>query len=214
MLPHQKIIVTLWPQIIHSFNRFFMIDIKPCFDETMRNIRTWRNRYLTAEYPHKVVINMMYRAYAMQHIWREYNNGSLPHFNSINDGIIWMEKHYSEVAMTKIQPNLLNWLQQSPNTSVGTLTFANYERLANLAESNTAKKEELEFSYIFELLEDKCVLFYIAIRQTGKSMTDTIAMMTNYMIEPINNLNYEMAKQVFQQLYIGKYMHENYTPIP
>jgi hypothetical protein len=45
-------------------------------------------------------------------------------------------------------------------------------------------------------------------------MTDTIAMMTNYMIEPINNLNYEMAKQVFQQLYIGKYMHENYTPIP
>ena len=92
--------------------------------------------------------------------------------------------------------------------------FANYERLANLAESNTAKKEELEFSYIFELLEDKCVLFYIAIRQTGKSMTDTIAMMTNYMIEPINNLNYEMAKQVFQQLYIGKYMHENYTPIP
>ena len=49
-----------------------MIEIKPAFDEATRNILTWRNRYSKSEYPHKVVINMMYRAYGMKHIWDEF----------------------------------------------------------------------------------------------------------------------------------------------
>ena len=191
-----------------------MIDIKPCYNEATTNIVAWRNRYSKSEYPNKVVINMMYRAYTMQHIWREFKNGQIPSFNSVDEGLIWMERHYSQVAQTNIQPYLLNWLNHSPNADVGTLTFYNYDRLATNAETLSSKREELEFSYIFELLEDKCVLFYIAIRQTGKSMTDTIAMMTNYMIEPIPNMDYAMAKQAFQQLYIGRFMNENYTPIP
>ena len=45
-------------------------------------------------------------------------------------------------------------------------------------------------------------------------MENTIAMMTNYVIEPIPNMDYAMAKTVFQQLYVGKFMNDNYTPLP
>ena len=191
-----------------------MIDIKSSFEEATRNIRTWRNRYTIKEYPHKVVINMMYRAYGMQYIWNDFKRGILPRFQSIEDAIRGMEMYYAQISTTQIRDNLLDWLKKSPNTPVGTITFANYERMATEAENNATKKEELEFSYIFELLEDKLVLYYIGIRQTGKSMADTIALMTNYIIEPIPNMDYLMAKQVFQQLYVDKFMNNNYTPLP
>ncbi|MBO7635920.1 MAG: hypothetical protein J6S89_05010 [Paludibacteraceae bacterium] len=191
-----------------------MIDIKSGFNEAIRNIQTWRNRYNTKEYPHKVVINMMYRAYGMQYIWNDFKIAKLPKFQSIKDAVQGMETYYAQVSMTQIRDNLLNWLKESPTTPVGTITFANYERMACEAENNATKKEELEFSYIFELLEDKLVLYYIGIRQTGKSMEDTIALMTNYFIEPIPNMDYLMAKQVFQQLYVAKFMNDNYIPLP
>lgn len=191
-----------------------MIDIKSCFDEAIRNVRTWRNRYTVSEYPHKVVINMMYRAYGMEYIWNEFRNNRLPNYSSIEEALRSMELHYSEISSTIIRENLLYWLKSKPNEKVGTLIFTNYEKMASAAESNSSKKEELEFSYIFNLLEDKLVLYYIGIRQTGKSMTDTIATMTNYVIEPIPNMDYAMAKQIFLQLYVAKYMNDNYSPLP
>lgn len=191
-----------------------MIDIKSCFDEAIRNVRTWRNRYTVSEYPHKVVVNMMYRAYGMDYIWNEYRNNRLPNYSSIEEALRSMELHYSNISSTIIRENLLYWLKSKPNEKVGTLIFANYDKMASAAETNLSKKEELEFSYIFNFLEDKLVLYYIGIRQTGKNMTDTIATMTNYVIESIPNMDYAMAKQVFLQLYVAKYMNDNYSPLP
>ena len=191
-----------------------MLDIKPAFDEGMRNIRTWRNRYSKSEYPHKVVINMMYRAYAMNYIWNEYMNSKLPRYISINDALIGMENHYSAVTVNNINANLLNWLRTEPNKRIGTLIFQNYNKIATEAETDSIKKEELEFSYLFNLLEDKLVLYYIGIKQTGKNMQDTIAAITNYMIEPITGMTYEIAKQAFQQLYVARFMNDNYRPLP
>lgn len=191
-----------------------MIKIDPCFEEATRNICTWRNRYDTKEYPHKVVINMMYRAYGMQYIWNDFKNGVLPRFQSIEEGIRYMEMYYAQIAVTQIRDNLLEWLKKSSDTPVGTITFANYERMASEAECNATRKEELEFSYIYELLGDKLVLYYIGICQTGKSMEDSIALMTNYVIDPIPNMDYLIAKQVLQQLYVAKFMNDNYTPLP
>lgn len=191
-----------------------MIDISSSFNEATRNIITWRNRYSVTEYPHKVVINMMYRAYGMDYIWNEYKNGRIQRFSSFEEAIRGMEMYYANVSSNIVRANLLDWLRESPNKQVGTLIFANYDRMASAAETNPSKKEELEFSYIFNLLEEKLVLHYIGIRQTGKNMEDTIAMMTNFVIEPIPNMDYAMAKTVFQQLYVGKFMNDNYTPLP
>ena len=86
--------------------------------------------------------------------------------------------------------------------------------MATEAETDSVKKEELEFSYIFNLLQDKLVLYYIAIRQTGKSLVDTISLMTNYEIEPFPIMTYEIAKQAFMQLYVAKFMNDYYRPLP
>ncbi len=192
-----------------------MIDLSKAYAEATNNVRVWRNRYSTEEYPHKVVINMMYRAYTMQYIWNEFKNGTLPKFATINEALLGMSQHYREISTTKIFSNLLNWLETRPNDSVGTLTYSRYENnLATPAENDKRKREELEFSYIFEMLEDECVLYYIGFRQMGKGFQDAVAMITNFMIEDIPTMDYSIAKQVFQQLIVGRYMHEHYNEIP
>lgn len=192
-----------------------MIDLSQAYAEATNNVLTWRNRYSAKEYPHKVVINMMYRAYGMQFIWNEFKRGTLPRFSSVNDALIGMERHYQEISITEIRDNLLNWLKTKPNDSVGTLTYSNYEKnVATPAEIDKKKREELEFSYIFEMLEDKCVLYYIGFRQMGKSFQDAVAMITNVLIEDIPTMDYNMAKHVFQQLLVARYMHEHYNEIP
>ena len=45
-------------------------------------------------------------------------------------------------------------------------------------------------------------------------MQETITAMTNYMIEPISGMTYEIAKQAFQQLYVARFMNDNYRPLP
>ena len=190
-----------------------MLDLSHFFAEATNNIRTWRNRYSSNEYPHKIVLNMMYRAYAMNFIWNEYKQNELPHFTSINEGMICMNNHYQEVAAHNIHQNLLTWLQSQPNKQVGNLVYTNYESVASEAEYNSHKKEELEFSYIFNLLQDNCVLFYLAFIQAGKSSVDSISMITNAIIEDIPNMDYGMAKYVFQELCIKQYMNENYQPL-
>lgn len=157
---------------------------------------------------------MMYRAYGMNYIWDEFKAGKLPRLSSFDEAFTWMDSHYGEVTGIHIMPNLEEWLENYPTKKVGTLIFANYDRLATTAENDRGKKEELEFSYIYSLLEDYCVLYYIGFRLMGKSCVDVIAMMTNYEIEDIPQMDYCMAKQVFSQLYVSRYMHEHYSPLP
>ena len=191
-----------------------MVDMTQAYTEATNNIRTWRTRYSADEYPHKIVINMMYRAYTMRQVWNDFMFGRLPRYNNFTTAIGEMEKYYSAVAYNSVKDNLLDWLGRQPDEQVGTLTFSRYERLASLAESDRTKKEELEFSYIFELLCDKCVLYYLAIRQCGKSSVEAIQLLTGYIIEDIPQIDYTIAKQAFIQLGIGRYMHEHYTPLP
>lgn len=191
-----------------------MIDFGPRFEEAVRRIRTWRTRYTPQEYPHKVVINMMYRAYTMNYIWNEFKAGKLPRLSSFDEVFSWMDHHYSEIAAQYIQPNLLDWLESKPTEQIGTLVFANYDRLATYAENDRGKKEELEFSYIYSLLEDYCVLYFIGFRQMGKSTVDVISLMTNFVIEDLPNMDYCIAKQAFSQLYVSRFMNEHYSPLP
>lgn len=191
-----------------------MIDISPCYTEAIRNIAKWRNRYSAQEYPHKIVLNMMYRVYAMDYVWKQYENGTLPHFSNTNEGLSWMERYYGQVAQEKINPRLMYWLEKSPNKNVGRVIYAKYEEFATFAEKDKSNLKLLENLYISNLLEDKCVLFYIAFRQMGKSFEDTVSLMTNYLVEDIPNINYEMAKEVFSQLLVSSYMDEHYTQLP
>lgn len=191
-----------------------MIDLRQAFQEGINNVRTWRTRYSIQEYPHKVVLNMMYRAYSMDYIWSDYVKCAIPHYDNFQEAAIAMEQKYSITAAEKVRDNLMNWLDTRSNQAVGNLVFSNYDKSATSAETNKTAKEELEFSYVFNLLQEKCVLYWIALRQTGKSDVDAIALITGVVIEPILNIDYAMAKYIFQELYVKQYMSQNYSTLP
>lgn len=103
-----------------------MIDLNSCFEEAVNNIRIWRNRYSSKEYPHKVVLNIFYRAYSVEHIYRQFQNEKLQKFSSFNEAIIWINGYYSKIATTCIAPVLLNVLKDNPDNKVGNISFSNY----------------------------------------------------------------------------------------
>lgn len=191
-----------------------MIDLRPSLDEALRNIRTWRNKYPSNVYPHKIVLNMMYRAYSTRIVYEAFQNDELVDQDDFQEAIMYVLHFYGETARTEVHPYLEGWMANKPYEYVGSLCTARYEKLATKAETEDKYKEELEFSYIFELLNDMSVLAYIALRLTGESQVDSIAKMTNVIIEPLEQMDYTICKQVFQQLLVAKYMSENYRPLP
>lgn len=189
-----------------------MIDLNSSYKEAVENIQKWFSRYTSEEYPHKIVLNIMYRAYTMETLYKEYEDGTLPHFNDLNSSLLESQKMYSLTALTKVRDNLLHWLNSRGGDYVGTVCFNKLERLATKAENDKKALEELEFTYLFEYLNDKCSLFWLGLTLAGQSQTQAIGLITGYMIENIPSFNYEISKNVFQQLRVGKYMNDNYIP--
>lgn len=191
-----------------------MIDLRVPLNEAMRNLTNWRNKYPSAIYPHKIVLNMMYRAYSTRFVFEAYQNDELPEFDGFMEAAKYVIGLYGEMAAHEVHSKLEGWMANNPNEQVGTVCTANYERLATVAEYDKAKREELEFSYVFELLNDMSVLYWIAFRLTGESEVDAIAKMSDVIIEKLDYMDYTITKQVFQQLLVGRYMNENYHPLP
>lgn len=189
-----------------------MIDLSPSFKEATSNIQKWFARYERTEYPHKIVINIMYRAYTMNELWKEFEKQEIPYFNDLSSCIIQMEGLYRQTALTKVNANLLQWLQTQSERYVGSVSYQRLENLAVKAETDSKALEELEFTYIFELLNDKCSLYWLALSLAGQTQTQAIGTITGILIENLANFNYSLSKQVFQQLRVAKYMNDNYIP--
>lgn len=191
-----------------------MLDLRSPLNEAMRNIQTWRRKYPSKVYPHKIVLNMMYRAYSTQIVFDAFQRDEMAEQDNLQEAFQYVLYFYSQAAAQQVHPYLENWMDTRPNEEVGTLCTARYEGLASRAESSSKALEELEFSYAFELLNDMCVLYYIGFRLCGYSETDAIAQMSDILIEPLDYMDYTIAKQIFQQLLVAKYMHFNYRSLP
>ena len=189
-----------------------MIDLKQAFTEGTNNIRAWRNRYSRSEYPHKIVINIMYRAYIMTYVWKAFENRELQEFGNFQEAVTSMEQTYGAQAWN-VNPYLMDWLQNYPSREVGGITFASYDRIADKAEYDKKSLEEIEFSYLFNLLQDKCVLYWISLRQTGQTQTEAIGSLTDVLIEELPNADYKIMRNVFGQLIVARYLDENYTQL-
>lgn len=50
-----------------------MIDLRPPLNEALGNIVNWRNKYARKEYPHKIVLNIMYRAYSTKFVFEAFS---------------------------------------------------------------------------------------------------------------------------------------------
>ena len=183
-----------------------MIDLKSAFTEGVNNISTWRNRYTPQEYPHKVLINIMYRAYTMNFVWQDFENGKLPRFNNFNDAIIYMERYYGQTATEKVNANLLSWLRTRPNDYIGGCNYKFMEEVATDAERSASDLKLMETSYFVHLLKDKMVLYYIAMRLAGKTDEGAIEALTNYQVQMTDKFNYTSAKNTFGELIVDNYL--------
>jgi hypothetical protein len=191
-----------------------MIDLRPPLNEALGNIVNWRNKYARKEYPHKIVLNIMYRAYSTKFVFEAFSRDELPEFDDFTEAAREVHRFYGQMAATEVHSNLLRWMATKPNEEVGTVCTERLEKLATRAETDPQALEELEFTYIFELLNDMSVLYWIAFRQCGESDVNAIYKMSDVMIRPFNNMDYSMIKQVFQQLLVAPYMNDNYHPLP
>ena len=191
-----------------------MIDLRPPLNEALGNIVNWRNKYARSEYPHKIVLNIMYRAYSTKFVFEAFSRDELPEFDDFTEAAREVHRFYGQMAATEVHSNLLRWMATKPNEEVGTVCTERLEKLATRAEIDPQALEELEFTYIFELLNDMSVLYWIAFRQSGESDVNAIYKMSDVMIRPFNNMDYSMIKQVFQQLLVAPYMNDNYHPLP
>lgn len=191
-----------------------MIDLRPPLNEAVGNIVNWRNKYARKEYPHKIVLNIMYRAYSTKFVFETFSRDELPEFDDFTEAAREVHRFYGHMAATEVHSNLLRWMATKPNEEVGTVCTERLEKLATRAEIDPQALEELEFTYIFELLNDMSVLYWIAFRQCGESDVNAIYKMSGVMIRPFNNMDYSMIKQVFQQLLVAPYMNDNYHPLP
>ena len=62
-----------------------MIELRPALNEALRNLVNWRNKYPTQVYPHKIVLNMLYRAYSTRFVYQAYANDEMPEFDDVAD---------------------------------------------------------------------------------------------------------------------------------
>ena len=185
-----------------------MIDLNQAFTEASNNIRTWRNRYSRQEYPHKILVNIMYRAYTMNFIWNDYKANRLPVFDSFQDAVIFMEQYYGKIACEKVMDNLLTWLQRNASDWIGNCCYKFMDELCTSAEISRSDLTLIESSYYVHLLNDKMVLYWIAMRQAGNSEVKSIELLTNYQVELTQELEYGSLKRAFSELISNNYLSE------
>lgn len=168
---------------------------------------------------------MMYEAYTMREIFREYQNRSLPSYTQIEDAIAYLKTYHVEVRKYRIFPRLEQMLKDNPNESIGGLIFANYEKMAKTSEVNPdSMLEEIEFSYIFDYLQEKCVQMWLALCLTGCSEMEAIRLLTGVtgpirhldgsILNDSNPLDFGLVRTLFQDLGVNTFMATHYQPLP
>ena len=107
-----------------------MIELRPAFEEALRNLGNWRNKYPHQVYPHKIVLNMMYRAYSTRLVYQAFANDEMPDFDDFQEAAKYVIEFYGETALREVMPYLEEWMANNPNEQVGSLCTARFEKLA------------------------------------------------------------------------------------
>lgn len=151
----------------------------------------------------------MFRAFCAKFIYDAFKKGEMLDSNDIEEATQYVEAFYKGMA-ENITPNLIGWLRNMPNDEmVGTVNYHFYKRLAYEAEIKDDAMRELEFIYVFEQLNDACVLFYIAYILAGKSAKEALEAVSGKVCSAIPNDDFTSLKEFFQPN-ISEFMKENY----
>lgn len=191
------------------------VDLSHILIDGMNNLLTWRNRYSKIEYPEKVALNIFYRKYTMEFLFPEI----LDSFESVkwsdfNQGFEKLKTQYGSIAISKTQPILMSLLNDV-NRNVGTTNYGIFKSLiSEVQNGNSAKLEEIEYSYLYYLLADECILLWGAFGGTGLSKIDTISRLSGVIIKTDEINSYGLIEQIMGQLCASQYLNENYKQLP
>ena len=193
-----------------------MINMTPALTEGINNLRTWRNRYTSTEYPQEVVLNIFYRRYTMNEMWNDLMSIiEQKSYNSFQEAAMTLEKLYSETAFPKVQPYLNSWIENNPDEIVGAIHYRDFIGLIQRVQMGSKPaKEELEFSYLHYLISDKATLAWAAFCATGISPLKAITEVSGAIIQPIPLNDYNTLTVGLGQLYTTRFLQDRYNPLP
>lgn len=187
------------------------VDIRTDFHIAINNISNWKNSYERKIYVHrKLLINIMFRAICTKFVYEAFKEGEMIDSSNVEEATQYVEDFYKGMA-ENIMPKLIGWLRNMQNDEmVGTVNYHFYKCLAYDAEIKDDSMHELEFIYVFEQLNDVCVLFYIAYILAGKTAKEALEAVSGKACSAIPNDDFTSLKEFFQPC-ISDFMKENYS---
>ena len=187
-----------------------MIDFRTDYQIAINKINNWKISNERQVYLHrKLLTNLMFRAICTKFVFDAFKKQELPHFNDINEALEYIEEYYRSMEEL-VSPNLISWLRQMPNDmNIGTVNYHFYKCLAFEAEESEESMKELEYIYVFEQLNDACVLFYISWLITGCTIKEALESVSGTTCSNIPNDDLLSIKEYFQPI-IADFMSDNY----
>lgn len=188
-----------------------MIDFSVFYQEGVKNLQHWKQRYDEDEYPEKVVLNIFYRRLTMKRIWPQilaYANcrkGALPYATALAQ----LQKLYSDEAM-RVNPLLIDYLHSHASEDMGGATFEYYQQLAQYAMFSNEAKYNLETSYLFYMMSDQATLVWAAIAASGVEKVRAVTEVTGCIIQPMPLNDYATVSQGIGQLAVSNYIQQRY----
>lgn len=191
-----------------------MIDLTYALNEGTSNLIKWRNRYSPQEYPQKIVLNIFYRRYTMSRIWNRLMQMKKSEMD-LENAYKKIEFLYSQTAVSQVAPLLETWIHNNPEEIVGAIHYSDFVPLIQRVQlGSKPAKEELEYSYLYYLLSDKCTLLWAAMCATGIAPLSAITKVTDAVIEPMPLNDYNTLTVGLGQLCVGKFLKDRYNPLP
>ncbi|MBN1181689.1 MAG: hypothetical protein JXB49_05325 [Bacteroidales bacterium] len=123
------------------------INFQQNVNENTENLIRWRQRYSSAEYPYKVILNLFYDLIPIESLWNSFGGSfGSSEFADIRESDYHVSYIFREYQLS-LQPVLINKLKQGVN--VGGLKSKSYDKLIEKAKSKSNEAvEEIEFTYI------------------------------------------------------------------
>jgi hypothetical protein len=197
-----------------------MFNIRKELDNKQEQIIVWRNeyKYKQEDSPYGIfLVKQIFSShYAMQYMWPElmqYVDGN--RFHNYPQAIDQLTNLYNTILKRSISPNIDSWIENNPDEWVGGIHYFGFIDYINKSQKGDRKsREELEFSFLYYTLSDLCTIEWAAVCATGVSRIDAVAYITGCQIYPMPLDDYKVITNGLGQLYISRYLEENYTPLP
>lgn len=177
------------------------IDLTNTFKDSRLLINTWKNRYSSAEYPNKVIMNIFYRKYTIEKMWPTIFNIKYSNWETAYTNI---KNKYAETSL-EINPVLEAKLKANHQvTSIKYSDFSSYVQFAT--KGNNEALKGIEYTYFLHRILDELILVWVAMVISGESKINAIAKITGAVIAELPINEYAVIEQVFDQLGAEQYL--------